>query len=86
MLGEDIQLIDVRTPTEVSAGKIENALNIDFNSPDFKAEIEKLDKDKKTLVYCAAGGRSGKAAQLMHDIGFKEVYDLQGGYGNWPYK
>lgn len=86
MLGDDIQLIDVRTPGEVSGGKIENAQNIDFNGANFKAELEKLDKNKKTLVYCAAGGRSGKAAQIMQDMGFKEVYDLQGGYGNWPYK
>jgi rhodanese-related sulfurtransferase len=86
MLSEDIQLIDVRTPGEVSGGKIENAQNIDFNGANFKAELEKLDKNKKTLVYCAAGGRSGKAAQMMQDMGFKEVYDLQGGYGGWPYK
>lgn len=86
MLGDDIQLIDVRTPGEVNGGKIENAQNIDFNGANFKAELEKLDKNKKTLVYCAAGGRSGKAAQIMQDMGFKEVYDLQGGYGNWPYK
>lgn len=86
MLSGDIQLIDVRTPGEVSGGKIENAQNIDFNGPDFKEQLEKLDKDKRTLVYCAAGGRSGKAAQMMQDMGFREVYDLQGGYGNWPYK
>lgn len=86
MLEEDIQLIDVRTMQEVAAGKIADAQNIDFNSANFKAELEKLDKSKKTLVYCAAGGRSGKAAQIMQDMGFEAVYDLEGGYGNWPYK
>lgn len=86
MLSEDIQLIDVRTAQEVAGGKIGDAQNIDINGASFKAELEKLDKSKKTLVYCAAGGRSGRAAQIMQDMGFEEVYDLQGGYGNWPYK
>ncbi len=86
MLGDDIQLIDVRTADEYIGGKIANAQNIDFFASDFKDQISKLDKSKKTLVYCAVGGRSGKAAQIMKDLGFKEVYDLQGGYGGWPYK
>lgn len=86
MLEEDIQLIDVRTAQEVAGGKIADAANIDFNGANFQAELGKLDKSKKTLVYCAAGGRSGKAAQIMQEMGFKEVYDLEGGYGSWPYK
>jgi len=86
MLEEDVQLIDVRTAQEVTGGKIANARNIDINSANFKSELEKLDKSKKTLVYCAAGGRSGRAAQIMQDMGFEVVYDLEGGYGSWPYK
>ena len=83
---ENIQLIDVRTASEYNGGKIGDAVNIDFYASDFKAQIDKLDKSKKTLVYCAAGGRSGKADNMMKSMGFKEVYDLKGGYGNWPYK
>lgn len=86
MIQEDVQLIDVRTPGEYSQGKIGEAVNIDFYGTSFEAEIKKLDKTKKTLVYCASGGRSGKTAKMMKDLGFKEVYDLKGGYGNWPFK
>ena len=86
MLGDDIQLIDVRTAQEYSGGKIGDATNIDFYGANFEAELKKLDMSKKTLVYCAVGGRSGKAAKLMKKLGFVEVYDLKGGYGNWPYK
>lgn len=76
-------LIDVRTPQEFVGGHIENALNIDFNSPYFNDEISKLDKDQPFLIYCAAGGRSSKAASLMESIGFKKVYELKGGFRNW---
>lgn len=83
---ENIQLIDVRTPAEYSAGKIGYASNVDFYADDFKAQLEKLDKTKPTLIYCASGGRSGNAASMMKDLGFQEVYDLQGGYKGWPFK
>lgn len=86
MITDDVQLIDVRTAKEFNGGKIDGATNIDFFGENFEAELNGLDKSKKTLVYCAVGGRSGKAAGVMKKLGFKEVYDLKGGYGNWPYK
>lgn len=86
MEGSDLQLIDVRTPDEYNSGKIGNAKNIDFYAADFKEAISKLDKSKTTLIYCASGGRSGNAAEMMQAIGFQEVYDLKGGYNGWPDK
>ena len=81
-----VQLVDVRTPAEYQTGHIANATNINFNDPNFKANMEKLDKNKPIAVYCAAGGRSGKSAALLTQIGFKTVYDLQGGMGAWKAK
>lgn len=86
MITDDVQLIDVRTPEEYNGGKIAHAENINFYDSNFKSQMAKLDKNKRTMVYCAAGGRSGKAAKMLKDMGFKEVYDLKDGYGNWPYK
>lgn len=83
MQGEGVQLIDVRTPGEVSEGMIEGATNIDYNGANFKEQIDALDRDQPVLVYCRSGGRSGRAAAMMKEMGFKEVYDLQGGYMNW---
>ena len=76
-------LIDVRTPEEYANGFIEGAVNINFNGPDFESEIEKLDKSKPAFVYCMAGGRSSKAMQKMHEMGFEEVYNLLGGYSGY---
>lgn len=77
------QLIDVRTPDEFNSGNIEGSINIDYFSTDFDQQIAKLDRNKTTLIYCRSGGRSGKAAKKMEDLGFTVVYDLSGGFSNW---
>ena len=77
------QLLDVRTPGEFNAGHIKNADNIDFTGSDFREKVAKLDREKPVLIYCHSGNRSGKASLILKELGFKEVYDLQGGYSNW---
>lgn len=87
MIGnEGYQLLDVRTPQEYNAGKIGDAQNINFFDADFRAQVDKLDKSKPVLIYCASGNRSGKATAIMKTMGFTEIYDLQGGYSSWPFK
>ncbi len=80
---ENVQIIDVRTPAEFTDGHIQNAVNIDYFSKSFSANISKLNKQKTVLVYCAAGGRSATAAKEFKKLGFKKVYDLIGGYDDW---
>ena len=82
-----IQLIDLRTPAELQqTGKIEGARHVNFNSPDFQTQIASLDKDKPVIIYCAAGGRSGKALPQLLLMGFKNVYDYTGGMNDWKAK
>lgn len=76
-------LVDVRTADEFGAGTISNANNIDYWGDTFKEEIAKLDKEKPLFLFCKSGGRSGKATQDCLTLGFKEVYDLEGGYMAW---
>lgn len=82
-VNKDILLIDVRTPEEYATGHVENAINIDFRASNFKDLIGELDKDQDVYVYCKVGGRSGGAAKLMDEMGFKKIYDLQGGILQW---
>jgi rhodanese-related sulfurtransferase len=77
------QIVDVRTPEEFSAGHIANAVNMDVTADDFEQQIETLDKDKPVMVYCKSGGRSARAASILKDKGFKNVYDLDGGIIGW---
>ncbi len=80
------QLIDVRKPEEFAAGKLEGAINLNFYDKDFNEQIAKLDKDRPVFIYCKSGGRSGKSTKIMSKMGFKEVYDLEGGYDGWTPK
>lgn len=77
------QLLDVRTPSEFAGGHLKNALNLNYNDAGFEAEVGKLDKSKPVYVYCLSGGRSGRAASMLHDMGFTEVYNLDGGILKW---
>ena len=70
---ENPQLIDVRTPEEYSSGHIPNAINININDSEFEQKIENLDKNEPILVYCRSGGRSGSAASILEEKGFKKI-------------
>ena len=77
------QLIDVRTPEEFNSKHLENAINIDYNGATFDTEITKLDKTKPTFVYCLSGGRSSSAVAKMQELGFIELYNMEGGMMKW---
>ena len=75
--------LDVRTPAEFAEGYIEGARLIDFQSGNFENEISSLDKNATYAVYCRSGNRSGQAVKVMHDAGFHNVYNLNGGVIDW---
>lgn len=77
------QLIDVRTAEEYSKGHLKNALNIDVNKPDCLSQFSRLNKRKPTFVYCLAGKRGEKAADILQSLGFKEIYNMKGGIEEW---
>lgn len=77
------QIVDVRTPEEFSEGHIANAVNMDVTADGFEQQIETLNKEKPVMVYCKSGGRSARAASILKDKGFKNVYDLDGGIIGW---
>ncbi|MEW6594753.1 MAG: rhodanese-like domain-containing protein [Thermodesulfobacteriota bacterium] len=77
----DYQLLDVRQPKEYEAGHLPGARLIPIRElPDRMAE---LDKARPLVVYCAVGGRSRAAAQLLAGQEFREVYNLSGGIKAW---
>ena len=79
----DAVLLDVRTSNEVAQGVIKNAVHIDFYDGNFKTELDRLDKSKPVLIYCRSGRRSGIAMSKMRELGFSEIYNLQGGIIEW---
>ncbi|MGH2666426.1 thioredoxin domain-containing protein [Flavobacterium sp.] len=80
---ENPQLLDVRTPEEYTTEHIDNAANVNWNGDDFTTKAEKCDKNKPVFVYCKVGGRSAQAASKLQELGFKEIYNLDGGIMKW---
>ena len=79
----DFIVIDVRTPEEYASGYIDNAVNIDFYTADFREQLAALDRDKTYLIYCRTGRRSASARDIMAELGFREVYNMSGGIVAW---
>lgn len=73
-------LLDVRTPEEFKAGHLEHALNIDWFSSDFAQQCKAFDKEDTVYVYCKKGGRSAKAVKVLDSLGYKNIFNLVGGY------
>lgn len=80
---QSIVVLDVRTPEEYAAGHVAGATNINFNAPDFAAEVKKLDPKKTYLVHCAAGGRSTRSLPKLESAGLTNVIHLDGGFNAW---
>ena len=76
-------ILDVRTPEEIAQGMVPDAINIDWRGANFKAQVFELDKDIPVHVYCASGGRSKQAMGLLKELGFQEIYELDGGFTAW---
>ena len=83
MNNDNIVVLDVRTPEETAEGIIKGAQEIDYKADGFEGQIDLLDKEKTYLVYCRSGGRSSKTTNMMAKKGFKNVYNLLGGYKAW---
>ena len=77
------QIIDVRTPEEFTSEHIDHAINVNWLGDNFVSNVEKFDKSKPVFLYCKSGGRSAKAAAKLEELGFKNIYNLEGGMMKW---
>jgi glyoxylase-like metal-dependent hydrolase (beta-lactamase superfamily II)/rhodanese-related sulfurtransferase len=78
---KDLVIVDVRNPGEVESGAIAGAKLISL--PALIKNLDGLDKNAPTIVYCAGGYRSSIASSLLKSHGFKDVSDLLGGFQAW---
>jgi rhodanese-related sulfurtransferase/rubrerythrin len=77
----DMTILDVRQPKEYEVEHIPGAKLIPV--ADLGNRISELDPEKPTLVYCAIGGRSRVAAQMLSGRGFHGIINLAGGIRAW---
>jgi rhodanese-related sulfurtransferase/rubrerythrin len=74
-------LLDVRQPKEYAQEHLPGSRLIPL--PELADRLGELDPQTPVIVYCAVGGRSRVAAQMLSGQGFEEVYNLKGGINSW---
>ena len=85
--GEQVVLMDVRTPQEYAEKRIPGAVSIPLGQPgEMAAMAKKAIPGKKTpvFVYCRSGKRSAAASGIMAGLGYTNIHNL-GGILSWPY-
>ena len=76
---KDYIFVDVRTGSEYKSSHIEDAINIPVS--EIEERLDEIPKDKSIIAYCngSSCNRSGQAASILKENGYKEVFDLVGG-------
>lgn len=79
--GQHITVIDTREPELYEAGHVDGAINIPLAR--LRQQAHKLDKNIPVVTYCNKGITGNAAQNVLLQMGFKEVYNLSGGYNNY---
>ena len=80
---EEQLILDVRSTEEFMEGHIAGAINNNVYDENFTEIMNNFPKNKPIFVYCKSGKRSSMAAVKLSKLGFKQIYDLEGGILNW---
>lgn len=80
---KNLIVIDARTPEEFSAGHVKGAININIRQSDAYAKIDKLNPQKKYVVYCRTNHRSQVVVDYMKQKGFTQVFQITDGWTGW---
>lgn len=86
----NVVLVDLREPGELAEqGAIAGAVHAPRGMLEFYADPaspyhrSELDPSARTILYCASGGRSALACDLLRQLGYAEVAHLDGGLKAW---
>ena len=82
-MGSEITILDIRPKEEYEQEHIPGAINLDYDGHQFQEKVEKLDKEKKYLIYCKSGVRGGYFMGKMKDSGFHGAFNILGGFVGW---
>jgi rhodanese-related sulfurtransferase len=80
--GEQLELIDVRTPLEFQEVHSIYARNMPLSDLEVKALLHNRE-DKPLYVICLSGARGMKACEAIQNAGFTNVFNVEGGTKAW---
>jgi rhodanese-related sulfurtransferase len=78
-------LLDTRSYREYEVSHIEGAIWVGYDEFEL-SKLTSISKDKKVVVYCSVGYRSGKIGEKLTKAGYTQVYNLWGGIFDWVNK
>ena len=78
--GDDVQLVDVRTPQEYLAAKIRQAQSMPLSH--FDRCTPSLDKRRDVYAMCGSGARAEEFCRRLDRLGYSPVL-VEGGLGAW---
>lgn len=87
----NVLLLDIREPYEFAAARIQGSLNVprgiletavEYGYEETVPELVEA-RDRPIIVICRSGNRSALAAQVMQDMGYRDVYSLKTGLRGW---
>jgi rhodanese-related sulfurtransferase len=73
-------LVDVREDDEFSKEHVSGAMHIGKGVIERDIETLVPDKDRELLLYCGGGFRSALAADVLQQMGYKNVWSIDGGF------
>lgn len=79
--GKKLQILDHRSNRETEQESVE--LSDHVLHSDLRSVAKSLDKELKTVTYCNKGVTANAAQNILINQGFKEVYNLSGGYKHY---
>ena len=79
--GDDLLLVDIRTPGEVAQGAIPGAVQMPMHL--IPLRLTELPKDQDVVLYCRSGARSYQACAYLMQQGLGRVLNLRGGIIAW---
>jgi sulfur-carrier protein adenylyltransferase/sulfurtransferase len=80
--GEDVVYLDVREPQEWNLFRIPGAVHVPLAAVSERVG-DVVPRDRRVVVYCARGGRSIKAADVLQAMGYASVATISGGIMGW---
>jgi rhodanese-related sulfurtransferase len=79
---DGVQVVDVRSEQEYNKSHLVNAKNIIYDE-NFMDNLKDLDKERPIAIYCTSGRIGNKAAKLLKEAGFSNIYIMDEGIKRW---
>ena len=81
--GESLVLVDVREESEFAAGHIAGAVHLGKGILERDVEARFPDQGAQIILYCGGGFRSALSADAMQQMGYTDVWSMDGGWRGW---